>query len=73
MDMQDEWLRGLRSWTAKNDSIREVWLFGSRASGHSNPNSDVAVVALPPTGNHNWAYGNYTALHSESKGNWKPL
>src|SRR6266478_1408425 len=70
MDMRDEWLSGLRSWASGNDSIRELWLFGSRAAGRSQPDSDVdvAVSLMPAASNHNWAFGNYIALHSEWKG-----
>ena len=66
MDMRDEWLCGLRLWASRNDSIRQLWLFGSRATGRSRPDSDVdlAVSLMPPVGNHNWALGNYYALHS---------
>jgi predicted nucleotidyltransferase len=69
MDMQDEWLRGLRSWASAKDSIRELWLFGSRATGCSRPESDVdlALALMPPKGKHDWAYGNYVDLHSEWK------
>ena len=31
MDMRDEWLHDLRSWASKNESVRELWLYGSRA------------------------------------------
>src|SRR5437879_1613317 len=69
MDMRDEWLCGLRTWANGNDSIRELWLFGSRATGRSQPDSDidVAVSLMPAVGNHNWAAGNYFALHRKWK------
>ena len=69
MDMRDEWLCGLRSWASGNDSIRELWLFGSRATGRSRPDSDVdvAITFMPAVGNTDWALGNYFALHSEWK------
>ena len=69
MDMQDEWLAGLRSWASANGSIRELWLFGSRATGHSRPKSDVdiAVALMPATSGTDWALGNYFALHSDWK------
>jgi predicted nucleotidyltransferase len=69
MDMRDEWLVSLRSWAKGNDSVRELWLFGSRADGRSRADSDVdwALVLMPPTGKHDWAAGNYVALHSEWK------
>jgi predicted nucleotidyltransferase len=69
MDMPDEWLRGLRSWADGNDSIQELWLFGSRAAGRSRPESDVdlAVSLMPAIGTHNWALGNYIADHSTWK------
>lgn len=67
MDMRDEWLRGLREWASENDSVRELWLFGSRASGTSRAESDVdiGVGLMPPTGKHNWALGNYAAFGDE--------
>jgi predicted nucleotidyltransferase len=67
--MQDEWLRGLRSWASKNENVREVWLFGSRAKGCSRPESnvDIALSLMPPIGNHDWAAGNYLAFHSDWK------
>ncbi|MCD9110089.1 nucleotidyltransferase domain-containing protein [Bradyrhizobium japonicum] len=69
MDMQDEWLRDLRSWASDNGSVRELWLFGSRATGRSGPDSDVdiALALMPATDGTDWALGNYFALH----GNWK--
>jgi predicted nucleotidyltransferase len=69
MDMQDEWLRGLRSWASGNGSVRELWLFGSRADGSSGPESDVdiAVALMPAVGDYDWALGNYFALY----GDWK--
>src|SRR2546429_6230234 len=69
MDMRDEWLCGLRSLASGNDSVRELWLFGSRATGWSRPDSDVdiALALMPPKANHDWALGNYFALASEWK------
>ena len=69
MDRPDEWLRGLRSWADGNDSIQELWLFGSRAAGGSRPESDVdlAVSLMPAIGTHNWALRNYIADHSTWK------
>jgi predicted nucleotidyltransferase len=69
VDMQDEWFRGLRSWASKNESVREVWLFGSRAKGCSRPESDVdiALSLMPAIGKHDWAAGNYFAFHSDWK------
>jgi predicted nucleotidyltransferase len=69
MDMQDEWLVGLRSWASKNDNVRELWLFGSRADGTSRQDSDVdiGVGLMPPTGKHNWAFANFI----EFKDQWR--
>ena len=69
MDMQDDWLRGLCSWASANHSVRELWLFGSRATGKSRPESDVdlALALMPPNGKHDWALGNYFALESKWK------
>jgi predicted nucleotidyltransferase len=67
MDMQDEWVRGLREWASKNGNVRELWLFGSRADGSSKPDSDVDIGLglMPPDGDHNWAFGNFLALSSD--------
>lgn len=67
MDMQDEWLRGLRDWADKNGNVRELWLFGSRADGTSTPESDVdlSLGLMPPDGDHNWALGNLYACEKQ--------
>ena len=64
MDMRPEWIRGLREWAEANGNVRQLWLFGSRARGDARENSDVdiAITLVPPDGNHDWAFGNYTAL-----------
>jgi len=64
MDMRDEWLRDLRSWAIQNESVRELWLYGSRARGDSREESDIdlAIALMPPLGEHDWALGNYYAL-----------
>jgi predicted nucleotidyltransferase len=69
MDMREEWLRDLRSWASKNESVRQLWLFGSRARGDSRENSDVdlAIALMPPIGKHDFALGNYFFLASEWK------
>jgi predicted nucleotidyltransferase len=69
MDMRGEWLRGLRSWASDNGSVRELWLFGSRATGRSTPESDVdiALALMPAKDGTHWALGNYFALHGEWK------
>ena len=50
--LPDEWSRLLCQWASKNDSVRELWLFGSRAGGTSHPDSDVdiGIGLMPPTG-----------------------
>ena len=67
MNMQDEWLRGLDEWASKNDNVRELWLFGSRADGSSKQNSDVdlGLGLMPPTGDHNWAFANFIEFRKQ--------
>jgi predicted nucleotidyltransferase len=69
MDMQEEWLRGLRAWASSNGNVRELWLFGSFSKGCAHPGSDIdiSLTLMPADGKHNWAEGNYYALHSEWK------
>jgi predicted nucleotidyltransferase len=70
MDMEEGWLSELCSWASRNDSVSELWLFGSRATGRPRPESDVdlALALMPANGKHDWAFGNYVALHGEWKG-----
>jgi predicted nucleotidyltransferase len=67
MDMRDEWIAALRAWSAKN--VLELWLFGSRATGTSRPESDIDITLalMPPNGKHNWAL----AAYCESFDAWK--
>lgn len=66
MDMPDEWVCGLIEWATKNGNVRELWLFGSRASGTSHADSDVDIgVGLMPPTTHNWALGNFGALKDD--------
>ena len=67
MDMRDEWVRDLAAWASKNDSVHELWLFGSRADGTSTPESDVdlGLGLAPPNGDHDWALGNFYALNGQ--------
>jgi predicted nucleotidyltransferase len=69
LDMRDEWLGALRQWASNNDSVHELWLFGSRSTGTARPDSDVdlALALMPPKGNDNWAFRKYVALHSDWK------
>jgi predicted nucleotidyltransferase len=69
IDVRDEWLSGLCDWATANGNIRELWLFGSRATGRSHPDSDVdlAVALMPPKGKHDYALGNYVAFDRQWK------
>ena len=70
MDMRDEWLSELRSWADDNGNVCELWLFGSRSTGRSRPDSDVDIaIALMPRAadGTDWALGSYFALHSDWK------
>jgi predicted nucleotidyltransferase len=67
MDMREEWLHGLSAWASKNDNVRELWLFGSRADGTSRQDSDVdiGVGLMPATGDHNWAFAHFISFRGE--------
>ena len=67
MDMRDEWLRALCSWASENGNVRDLWLFGSRADGTTRLGSDIdiGVGLMPPKGKHDWALGNWSALHDQ--------
>jgi predicted nucleotidyltransferase len=64
MEFPTNWRDGLRAWAKANNNIHSLWLFGSRALGIARPDSDIdlGIGLMPPTGSHNWALGNYTAL-----------
>jgi predicted nucleotidyltransferase len=67
LDIRPEWVRGLCEWAARNDNVRQLWLFGSRARGDARPDSDVdiALALMPADAQHDWAYGCYCALGDE--------
>jgi predicted nucleotidyltransferase len=75
IQMQDDWLSGLRAWAAKNENIRELWLFGSRARGDAKDHSDVdiALALMPPVGKTDWALGAYFDFESEWKQQLKAI
>jgi hypothetical protein len=45
MHMRSEWLCGLRDWARANDTVRQLWLFGSRARGDSRGSFLVSLTA----------------------------
>ncbi|MGA8610643.1 MAG: nucleotidyltransferase domain-containing protein [Xanthobacteraceae bacterium] len=69
MDLEPECVAALRHWAANNPAVYELWLFGSRAKGTSQVESDVdlAVILMPEVDNTNWAL----AMYIESKDFWK--
>jgi len=60
------WKADLIGWAKDNGSVRELWLFGSRAKGTARIDSDVdlGLALMPAKRRHDWAFGNYVALHS---------
>ena len=67
MDISENELQGIRKWASQTASVKEVWLFGSRANGRARPDSDIdlAIELMPPAGNHDWALGSYTRFGDE--------
>lgn len=65
MDVNDQTVGRLREWAAKKSAVRRLWLFGSRARGdwHFTSDVDLAIELMPPKEEHDWALGDYTALH----------
>jgi predicted nucleotidyltransferase len=61
MQLPETWREAIEQWAARTASVREVWLFGSRAKGTAEPDSDVdiAIRLMPPTKGTDWAHGNY--------------
>jgi predicted nucleotidyltransferase len=69
IQLSDTWSRELCEWAQKTAAVKELWLFGSRARGEARAESDVdlALVLMPSARKHDWASGDYVALHSEWK------
>ena len=67
--MDEARVRSLRAWAENNGSVRELWLFGSRAKGTSKAESDtdIALALMPPQGKNDWAMGNYYDLRLQWK------
>ena len=67
MDLDPKYVVALQNWAENNDSVLELWLFGSRAKGTATQHSDVdiALCLIPPKGNLDWSKGNYFALGDE--------
>jgi predicted nucleotidyltransferase len=63
MDLPAGCVELIRQWAARTNSVREVWLFGSRTKGTSRPDSDVdiGIYLMPPTERSDWALALYTA------------
>ena len=59
--LPEAWRRDIEQWAEQNGSIKEVWLFGSRARDEATDDKDVdiAITLMPPKGSHDWALGNY--------------
>jgi hypothetical protein len=63
--LNPDWRRDLIDWAARNDAVREVWVFGSRgpkALATADSDLDVGIVLAPPKDKTDWAFGNYMAL-----------
>jgi predicted nucleotidyltransferase len=65
MYISDAWRDALCVWARQTNAVQELWLFGSRAKGteHAASDVDLAVVLAPPKGTHDWAFGDFVALH----------
>jgi hypothetical protein len=62
MQMPDDWVETLGRWSTENENVRELWLFGSRATGHSRDGKwdvDLAIALMPADGDRDWAYKNF--------------
>jgi len=62
MQLPEAWRNAIEQWAAQNRSVREVWLFGSRAKGTARPDSDVdlAIKLMPASKGTDWALWRYS-------------
>jgi predicted nucleotidyltransferase len=67
MQLPETWREAIEQWAARTASVREVWLFGSRAKGTAEPDSDVdiAIRLMPPTKGTDWALGHFYRFGDE--------
>ena len=42
--LSEDWLQHLKLWAAQKSEIREVWIFGSRATGCYRTDSDIDIA-----------------------------
>lgn len=75
LGLPSEWKADLIGWAKSNGSARELWLFGSRAKGTAKIDSDVdlGLALMLAKRRHDWAFGNYVALHSVWRAELKAL
>ena len=62
-----DWKAGLIAWAKANSSIRELWLFGSRAQGTARVNSvvNLGLAFMPGKRRKERAFGNYVTHYSD--------
>ena len=73
MQISDACIQKIVQWARRTDSVREVWLFGSRAKGYSGPESDIdlGIYVMPQVTEpgkrhpHNWADAAFLACHEK--------
>ena len=66
MDVSENELQGVRQWASKTASVKEIWLFGSRATGRAKPDSDTDLaIELMPSAENMIARGHYERFGDE--------
>ena len=62
-----DWKNELIRWARAKSSIRELWLFGSRAKGTARVNSvvDIGLTFNPASRRRDWAFESYIASHTD--------
>jgi predicted nucleotidyltransferase len=64
------WKANLISWAQSNGSVSELWLFGDRAKGAGEADSevDLGLTLMRAKRGHDWAFGNFVTLHNVWRG-----
>jgi predicted nucleotidyltransferase len=67
--LEAEVIARLQTWAESRDAVSSLWLFGSRAKGISQPNSDydIAIELSSAKGDHDWAFGDFVFCYDEWK------
>jgi len=57
--MPEEWIALIRDWAERQPEVLAVWVFGSRAKGHHDEDSDIDLALFLAGNDQGEMYGNW--------------